>query len=250
MATTISIALQKGGTGKTTTATTIAGILGSMENKVLLVDMDSQCNATFISDIEANNTIIDVLSGDCDIRKAITGSRHYDVIASDEQLANFEKLEEIESTLLMDALSSISNSYDYIIIDTPPALGNILKNCLVASDYVLIPIEARPLAIKGLSALQETIEAVQQEFSRLKVLGVILVKYSDRTVLNRQMKELLEEQVSDMNTTLFHTVIRESVVVGESQAMQESLIDYAPKSKPCCDYTNLTEEIIARIAGE
>lgn len=249
MAVTISVALQKGGTGKTTTATTLAGILGSQGKKVLLVDMDSQCNATYISGAEEEPTIIDVITEDCTVADAIQKSNRYDVLAGSEQLANFERLEEVESTLLKNTLAAVEQSYDFIIIDTPPALGNILKNCLVASDYVLIPTEARPLAIKGLIALQETIQTVQEEYNHPQVLGVALVKYSDRTVLNRQMKDLLEEQVAELGTELFATFIREGIAVSESQAMQETLIDYAPKSKPCEDYLKLTEEIIGRIEG-
>lgn len=249
MAITIAVALQKGGVGKTTTAETIAAILGSRGKHILLVDLDSQMNVTFISGIEPAKTITDVFTGDADLKEAIYQCKRYDLLAADEYLANLEKIEEVEPTLLKDVLAAVQNDYDYILIDTPPALGNLLKNGLVASDYVLIPTDARPLSIKGLDALEPTLRAVKGVSGHFSVLGVVLVKYSERTVLNRQIRELLTERVQTMDTVLFDTKIREGVAVPEAQAMQTSLIDYAPKSKPCMDYDLLVDEILQRVEG-
>ena len=150
---------------------------------------------------------------------------------------------------LREALEPLSSKYDYIVIDTPPALGNLLKASLVASRWVIIPTDARPLSIKGLDALEATIEAAQSVSKDLKILGIVLVKYNERTVLNRQIKGLLEERCQEMNTTVFDAKIREGVAVAEAQAMQQSLIDYAPKSKPCLDYIDLANEIMAKVGG-
>ena len=249
MAITIAVALQKGGVGKSTTAETIAAILGSRGNHVLLVDLDSQMNVTFISGIEPAKTITDVFTGEADLKEAIYQCKRYDLLAADEYLANLEKIEEVEPTLLKDVLAAVQNDYEYILIDTPPALGNLLKNGLVASDYVLIPTDARPLSIKGLDALEPTLRAVKGVSGHFSVLGVVLVKYNERTVLNRQIRELLTERVQTMDTVLFDTKIREGVAVPEAQAMQTSLIDYAPKSKPCMDYDLLVDEILQRVEG-
>lgn len=249
MAITIAVALQKGGVGKSTTAETIAAILGSRGKHVLLVDLDSQMNVTFISGIEPAKTITDVFTGDVDLKEAVYQRKRYDLLAADEYLANLEKIEEVEPTLLKDVLAAVQKDYDYILIDTPPALGNLLKNGLVASDYVLIPTDARPLSIKGLDALEPTLRAVKGVSGHFSVLGVVLVKYSERTVLNRQIRELLTERVQTMDTVLFDTKIREGVAVPEAQAMQTSLIDYAPKSKPCMDYDLLVDEILQRVEG-
>lgn len=249
MAITIAVALQKGGVGKSTTAETIAAILGSRGKHVLLVDLDSQMNVTFISGIEPEKTITDVFTGDADLKEAIYQCKRYDLLAADEYLANLEKIEEVEPTLLKDVLAAVQNDYDYILIDTPPALGNLLKNGLVASDYVLIPTDARPLSIKGLDALEPTLRAVKGVSGHFSVLGVVLVKYNERTVLNRQIRELLTERVQTMDTVLFDTKIREGVAVPEAQAMQTSLIDYAPKSNPCIDYDLLVDEILQRVEG-
>ena len=249
MAITIAVALQKGGVGKSTTVETIAAILGSRGKHVLLVDLDSQMNVTFISGIEPAKTITDVFTGDADLKEAVYQCKRYDLLAADEYLANLEKIEEVEPTLLKDVLAAVQKDYDYILIDTPPALGNLLKNGLVASDYVLIPTDARPLSIKGLDALEPTLRAVKGVSGHFSILGVVLVKYSERTVLNRQIKELLTERVQTMDTVLFNTKIREGVAVPEAQAMQMSLIDYAPKSKPCMDYELLVDEILQRVEG-
>lgn len=249
MAITIAVALQKGGVGKSTTAETIAAILGSRGKHVLLVDLDSQMNVTFISGIEPEKTITDVFTGDADLKEAIYQCKRYDLLAADEYLANLEKIEGVEPTLLKDVLAAVQNDYEYILIDTPPALGNLLKNGLVASDYVLIPTDARPLSIKGLDALEPTLKAVKGVSGQFSVLGVVLVKYNERTVLNRQIRELLTERVQTMDTILFDTKIREGVAVPEAQAMQTSLIDYAPKSKPCMDYNLLVDEILQRVEG-
>lgn len=247
MAITIAVALQKGGVGKSTTAETLSAIWGSKGKRVLLVDMDSQMNVTFISGVEPDKTITDVFTGETTLKDAIYHCSHYDLIAADEYLANLEKIDDVESTLLKNTLAAVQKDYDFIVIDTPPALGNLLKNSLIASDYVLIPTDARPLSIKGLDALEPTLDAVRAVSRHFKTLGVVLVKYNERTVLNRQIRELLTERVKDMDTILLNSRIREGVAVAEAQAMQTSLIDYAPKSNPCTDYINLADEILQRI---
>ena len=247
MAITIAVSLQKGGTGKTTTAETLAAIYGSRGKRVLLVDMDSQQNSTFISGVMPQKTISDVFSGEASVDEAIYPSSHYDILAADEYLANLEHIDELPVTLLKDALSPVYDRYDMILIDTPPALGNLLKNSLYASDYVLIPTDARPLSIKGLDALEPTLEAVKEVSKQFQLLGVVLVKYNERTVLNRQIRDLLAERVEAMGTELLDSRIREGIAVPEAQAMQMSLIDYAPKSNPCLDYIALADEILRRV---
>ena len=153
----------------------------------------------------------------------------------------------IEPTLLKDMLAAVQQDYDYIVIDTPPALGNLLQLSLMASDYVIIPTEARPLSLRGMDALQATIEDVQGLNRALKVLGILLIKYTERTVLNRQIKDILKDKAEQLNTTVFKTYIREGIAVPESQTMQINLVDYAPRSNPCIDYIAFTDEVISRI---
>ena len=252
MAVIISIALQKGGTGKTTTATSLASILGSKKKKVLLVDMDSQANATSTSGIEdPKYSITDILNG-LPVASGVLKATHYDIIASDPYLAKLEAIpsDELPVTLIKDILDRIRGHYDFIIIDTPPLRGNILTLCLNASDYIIIPTEARPFALNGLDALQETIESVREQNKNLQVLGILLVKNNNRAILNRQIVTAMAARADDMGTTLFNTNIREGIAVPESQAMGELLIDYAPKSKPTLDYISFTKEVLQRIRGK
>ena len=190
MAKTIAVALQKGGTGKTTTVEVVASILGAKGKKVLVVDMDSQCNATFISGATPNKTIINLLMGDTTATETVCACKHYDLIAGDTRLVNLEKMGDVDVSTLKDALKSFDNQYEYILIDTPPALGNLLRVSLFASDYVLITLDAKPLAVKGLDALEPTI----REVKGLQILGILLVKYNARNVISRQLRELLEER--------------------------------------------------------
>jgi chromosome partitioning protein len=157
---------------------------------------------------------------------------------------------DVRPTLLMDMIKPIRNKYDYIIIDTPPALGNLSFNSLVASDYVVIPCEPRPFALTGLSALNKTIKSVKENLNpNLKVIGILLIKYSNRAILNRDIKDMIEDYAKEMDTTVFDATIRESISVPESQISQKPLIDYANSSKPNIDYKNFTTELVKRIGG-
>lgn len=249
MAITISIALQKGGVGKSTTAQALSSTLGFKHKKVLLVDMDSQGNVTYSSGVdEPEHTIFDVLGEDCGADEALITCKYYDLLAADTYLTNIEISENVEPTLLRNALESIKNNYDFIIIDTPPALGNLSFNSLVASDYIVIPIEPRPFALQGLGKLHDTIVSVKNSLNpSLKVLGILLIKYSNRTILNRDIKTMIEEYAEQMQTVVFNTSIREAVAVAEAQTVRKPLIDYAKSSKPNIDFKAFTTELLQKI---
>lgn len=245
----ISIALQKGGVGKTTTAQALASTLGSQKKKVCVIDLDGQRNLTYASGVEApEQTITSLLSGNCTAADAIIQCKYYDLLTADEYLGNVERAEQVSPKLLKDSIQPILDLYDYIIIDTPPALGNLLFNALTASDYVIIPSEARPFALQGLDALNQTIQAVQQSVNPdLKILGILLIKFNTRTVLNRNIKIMAENYAAEIGTSVFKTGIREGVSVAEAQMKQTALIDYAPRSNPNIDYVKLTKEVIQKI---
>lgn len=156
--------------------------------------------------------------------------------------------EGVETTLLKNALEPIKDNYDFIIIDTPPALGNLSFNSLVASNYVIIPVEPRPYALQGLSALHNTIKTVKiSQNTNLSVLGILLIKYSNRTILNRDIKNMIEDYAAEMDTIVFNTSIREGIVVPEAQTVRQPLIDYAKNSKPNIDYKAFTTELLQKI---
>ena len=156
---------------------------------------------------------------------------------------------EVSPTLLKNTvIAPLRDQYDFIVIDTPPALGNLSYNALSASDYVVIPSEPRPFALQGLGALHETIKSVQKNVNPgLKVLGILLIKYSNRTVLNRDIKDMIEDYAKEMDTIVFSTSIREAVAVAEAQTLRQPLIDYAKNSKPNIDYKAFTTEVLKRI---
>lgn len=248
----ISVALQKGGVGKSTTAQALASTLGFKKKKTLLIDMDSQCNVTYASGVDTpGRTVTDVLGGDCEAQEAIVKCKYYDMIAADQYLSNVE-MAEVSPTLLKNTvIAPLRDLYDFIVIDTPPALGNLSYNALSASDYVVIPSEPRPFALQGLGALHETIKSVQKNVNPgLKVLGILLIKYSNRTVLNRDIKDMIEDYAKEMNTVVFNTTIREAIAVAEAQTVRQPLIDYAKSSKPNIDYKAFTTEVLKRIGEQ
>ena len=238
----ISIALQKGGVGKSTTAQALASTLGFKKKKTLLIDMDSQGNVTYASGVDTpERTVTDVLGGKC---------KYYDILAADQYLSNVE-MAKVSPTLLKDTvIAPLRDYYDFIVIDTPPALGNLSYNALSASDYVVIPSEPRPFALQGLGALHETINSIQKNVNpNLKVLGILLIKYSNRTVLNRDIKDMIEDYAKEMDTVVFSTSIREAVAVAEAQTVRQPLIDYAKSSKPNIDYKAFTTEVLKMIGA-
>ena len=162
VAITISIVLQKGGTGKSTTAQALASTLGFKRKKVLLIDLDPQGNVTYSSGTDdSEHTVFDVLGNDCRANEALVHCKYYDLLAADTRLTNIEMSENVKPSLLKTTLEIIKSNYDFIIIDTPPALGNLSFNSLVASDYVVIPTEPRPFALQGLGRLNDTIQTIQ-----------------------------------------------------------------------------------------
>lgn len=247
MAVVISIALQKGGVGKSTTAQALASTLGFKHKKTLLIDMDSQANVTYSSGVDTpTKTITDVLGG-CKPDEALIHCKYYDILAADQYLTNVE-IAEVEPTLLKDSIEPIKKQYDFIIIDTPPALGNLSVNSLVASDYVIIPSEPRPFALQGLGALHNTIQTIQSRLNpNLKVLGILLIKYSNRTILNKDIKDKINAYAEQIETVLFDTSIREGIVVAEAQAARKPLIDYGKNSKPNIDYKAFTTEVLRKM---
>lgn len=249
MAIIISIALQKGGVGKSTTAQALASTLGFRHKKVLLIDMDSQGNTTYSSGVDnPERTVFNVLAEDCRADEALTHCKYYDLLAADTYLTNIEMSEDVEATLLKNALEPVRDAYDFIIIDTPPALGNLSFNSLVASDYVVIPTDPRPFALQGLGKLHETIKSIRNNLNpSIKVAGILLVKYHNRTILNRDIKIMAEDYAKQMDTVVFEASIREGIAVAEAQTVQQPLIDYAKKSKPNIDYEYFTDELLCKI---
>ena len=250
----ISVAMQKGGIGKTTTAYNLAANLQHMGKNVLLIDMDSQANATFnagINSADLDDSLYNLLTDDqrysCNARDVILKTDFFDIVPADRDVADLVN-ELSDPERLKNKLNLVVDLYDYIIIDCPPALNILTVNAFVASDYIIVPTEARPFSFTGLRDLSETVSDVRRSWNKtLKVLGIVLIKFHERTNLNKQMRALIDAESSALNTDCFSTTIRESIVVPESQIAQQPLHIYDKKSKPSQDYMDLTQEIITRI---
>ena len=250
---TIVIANQKGGIGKTTTATALATILQHKGFRTLLIDADMQGNSTdtYRAAVEGQTTLYDVLleTARASIAEAIQQTEVGHIVAADPLLRKADEV--LNSDVnglyrLQDALQDIL--YDYVIIDTAPSMNSLLYNCLIAADKVVVPVTADRYGLQGLAQLNQTIQAIKKRQNpKLSIAGLLLVKYSDRMNLSREVKESLYNIAAQMDTTVFKSSIRESVRAKEAQALRRALIDYAPDSTTAIDYTAFVEELFGEV---
>ena len=248
MATIITVTNQKGGVGKTTTTSSLAVILKHKGYKVLAVDMDPQGNMSFClgADTVMNATIYDVLRGEIRPQFAIQHTNTVDVIPSNILLSGIE----LEFTnmgreyLLKSALNSIQQFYDYILIDTPPALSILTVNALVASTHVIIPMISDIFSIQGIVQLVESIGKVRELCNpELVIGGVLMNKYNGRILLNKEVKGAAEKVFTDLEIPMFKSTIRNSIAIAEAQASQKDIVSYNPKNGIIRDYISLVSEM-------
>lgn len=245
----IAVTVQKGGVGKSTTVHELAANLSSMGYKVLATELEPSQNLSRMAsaDFEAVS-IYDVLTGEVaalDAIQSVEGG--FDIIIGDKQLKTADRdfADEDDIYRLAAAFIPLHDKYDFAIVDTPPSLGVLPTMALVAANYCLIPCEATSNGVQGLGQLAESIEEIRAEHNPdLKTLGIFLTQFTWRTVFNRIMKEQIAETAAAMGTKVLETYIRSAVVVQEAQGFGQSLVEYAPKSKPAQDYRALTEEIL------
>lgn len=239
---------QKGGVGKSTTAHALGWALARRGYKVLFVDLDSQGNLSFSLRSDGSGaTSMDVLTGETPISSAIQHLAGADVLPAGLGLALAEQNMTGVGTeyRLKEALDTVKAAYDYIIIDTPPALGILTVNALTASTRAVIPAQADIYSFQGVSQLYKTIMTVKKYCNpEITVSGILLTRYSPRAILSRDVADMLSKTAEQINTKLFDATIREAVSVKEAQANQLDLYEYSPKSNVAQDYEAFTEELL------
>lgn len=248
MARIISIANQKGGVGKTTTALTLADMLHRADHKVLLVDMDAQRNSTQIAGANTGAgvpTAYDLLLSDLTALDVIQKTKTVDVIAGDDELKEVDgALQKIgREFILKRKLEAVKDQYDFIIIDTPPARGISMTNALVASDLVIIPTPCAYFAMTGLSDFKNTFNEIKFLNPDLKVAGILLVQYSERQKATKEWKETLPLIAEALDTSIFKTKIRKCQDVENAQTNQKQLLDYNDKCTAANDYIDFIKEL-------
>jgi chromosome partitioning protein len=241
----ITIALQKGGTGKSTTAHALGQGLQQQGHRVLFVDLDPQSNLSYTMRAGGDQpTAFEVMTRQATAAEAIqiTGQGH--LISASLHLAG-AGLEIEQADILRNALQPLQSLYDFVIIDTPPALGILTVNALTAATGVIIPIQADVYNLQGLTQLYSTIaEVIANTNPELIIEGLLLTRHNSRAILSRDMAEMIEGAALKIGTKLFKTAIREGIAVREAQARREPLHSYAPGSNPAKDYSSFVDEYL------
>jgi chromosome partitioning protein len=252
----IALANQKGGVGKTTTAINLAASLAALEKKVLIVDSDPQANATSgvgIDSKQVKETIYDCLIDGVDPRSAVLGCNleNLSIIPSNIDLvgAEIEMLDRPErEKILKKVLATISEEYDYILIDCSPSLGLLTVNALTASDSVIIPVQCEYFALEGLGKLLNTIKIIQTNLNpELEIEGFLLTMYDSRLRLANQV---VEEVTRHFQQMVFNTIIQRNVKLSEAPSYGQPALLYDAESRGTVNYLNLARELLERIEAK
>ena len=241
---------QKGGVGKTTTVSALCGGLRIRGKKVLAVDLDPQGNLSYSFGAEPDGkSALGILSGELKGDKAVVHTPQGDIIPGGKALSGADAF--ISDTgkeyRLREALSELKDEYDFIVIDTPPALGILTVNALTACTSVIIPAQADVYSLQGIGQLGETVAPVKKYCNpSLYIEGILLTRYSARSVLSRDVTALMDRMAEGLETKVFDSKIREAVSIREAQMLKTDIFSYAEKSNVAADYDAFIEELLRK----
>ena len=259
MAETIVVINQKGGVGKSTTVQALGAGLHARGKTILYIDLDAQGNLSDTLDVAGQpGALLEALQARQDktkreglISACILHTEAGDIIPYSPQLAAADiAIGGVGKELrLKEMLQPLQDKYDYILIDTPPALGILTVNALSAADGAVIPAQADTYSLHGIGQLYDTIETVKEYTNpQLRVLGIVLTRYNGRSILSREVAESMGEAAGGMDTRLCKSKIRECVALKEAQASRCDIFTYAPKSNAALDYKALLVELFGKEA--
>ena len=246
----ITISNQKGGVGKTTTAHALLTGLANMGYKVLALDADPQTNLTYTTGINMDDTpdLYNLLKKQASFLEVVQQVKPgFDIIPGSLDLAgaDMEFTAAGREYMIREALEPVKEKYDFCIIDTPPTLGILTVNALTASHKIIVPMAADVYSLQGLSQLQGMVENVKKYCNPdLTIDGLLLTKYSDRAIINRNLKDSLQQTAAQLHTRLYKTTIREAVAVKEIQFLQSDIFTEYPKAKVTEDYKQFIKEFL------
>jgi len=255
----ICVTNQKGGVGKSTTAQALSEGLTIIGRRVLLIDLDPQGSVTLSTGaITDQPTTYELMMKETCAQAATQHATHEDtqdvmprpdIIPASDQLIKLttDLTDTGKEYRLKEQLEPVLQHYDFIIIDTPPALGILTINALTAADSLIIPIQADVYSMKGIGQLYETIKAVRAYTNPgLNLAGVLLTRHTPRSILSRDMTDTAIEAAEHLGTFLYNAKIREAVAIREAQAVKLPIYAYAPKSNAVLDYSAFIEEFLER----
>ena len=243
----ISIINNKGGTGKTTTTLNIGAALKKLKYKVLLVDLDSQCNLTHALNIgQVNLHIGDLLLGKCSFEDCLVDAEGMKVIPAKNNLLEYEYMinNEPGREYLMKEILARHNSFDYVLMDCPPSLGTLAVNSLVAAHSFIVPMQAENFAFIGLDRILQTAEKVKNRMNTsLELAGILLIKFQTRTKFSQAVVTNIAGN-HNLKDKLFNSYVRQDIALMEAPAFGQSIFEYAPASRGALDYMNVAKELI------
>jgi len=249
----ITIANQKGGVGKTTTALCLGAALEEKGYKVLYIDLDKQCNTskTLKADTDKKGSY-EILANKLAAKEVVqqTINNQY-VITANKNLNNIDLiLSDSNNSLgkeyrLKESLKSINGYFDYVVIDTPPSINNATINALTCTDYLVVVANADTFSLDGIVYLLEMCNSVKEYTNKsIKVGGILLTRFNNRANINKDFKDMLDELARNNDLKIYNSIIRECIAIKESQALKEKITTYAPKSNAYIDYLAFTEEVL------